>query len=88
MRLGLEVEDAVTGFRGLAISRGDYLNGCERILVQPQSLQADGSPVESQWFDSMQLRVIGQGMGHDGKSLPAHTNIPGGPARNDPPKDF
>jgi hypothetical protein len=28
--LGVELQDAVTGFKGIVMGRTDYLNGCQR----------------------------------------------------------
>ena len=36
IKLGQEVRDRVTGFKGIATARTTYLQGCDRISVQPQ----------------------------------------------------
>ncbi len=35
IRLGQEVKDNISGFRGIAVCRCTWLHGCERIVVQP-----------------------------------------------------
>lgn len=52
--LGKEVKDKVTGFKGIAVARCEYLNGCVRIEVQPLELK-DGIPQECIWIDETQL---------------------------------
>lgn len=37
INLGDEVQDTVTGFQGIAVSRHVYLQGCDRITIQPPS---------------------------------------------------
>lgn len=55
--LGDEVKDKVTGFLGIAVARHTYLQGCNRISVQP-SVDKDGKNQESCTFDEPQLIVI------------------------------
>lgn len=54
IKLGTVVTDSITGFKGMAVSRTEYINGCARICVQPQALH-DGKPIESCYFDELQL---------------------------------
>ena len=56
-KLGDEVEDKVSGFKGVAIAFHDYLNGCRRISVQPQ-VDKDGKLPDSATFDEPQIKVI------------------------------
>lgn len=35
--LGDEVEDVVSGYRGIAVSRTEYLNGCAKYGVQQKA---------------------------------------------------
>jgi len=55
--LGSKVKDRITGFTGIVISRHDYLNGCRRLSVEPQTLH-DGKPIEAQCFDVEQLVLV------------------------------
>ncbi len=57
VKLGNKVRDTVTGFEGVAIAKHEFLHGCVRISVQPQSLH-DGKPVEAQVFDEPQLDLV------------------------------
>lgn len=57
IELGDKVKDKITGFEGICIQHVTYLNGCDRICVQPQSLH-EGKPVEAHYFDIMQLEIV------------------------------
>lgn len=52
--LGKEVEDAISGFKGIAVARTVWLNGCVRIAIQPK-IDGDGKYVEEVWIDEGQL---------------------------------
>jgi len=41
VKLGQEVKDTITGFRGIAVTRTEFLQGCCRIEVQPK-VKRDG----------------------------------------------
>lgn len=55
--LGDEVKDTLTGLTGVVIAITDWLNGCQRITVQPHELK-DGKPVEPSTLDVEQLEVL------------------------------
>lgn len=55
--LGDEVKDKITGFKGIAIARTEWLYNCVRIVVQPQALH-EGKPIEDRVFDEEQLTVV------------------------------
>lgn len=57
-----EVQDRITGFKGIAIARTEWLNGCVRLTVQPQELK-DGKPIDAQAFDEEQLALLEKGKG-------------------------
>lgn len=60
INLGDKVKDKVTGFKGIAIARTEWLNGCSRITVQPDRLDGGKVP-DSQTFDEPQLTVLKAG---------------------------
>jgi hypothetical protein len=60
IQLGSEVMDLVTGFKGIAMGRTLFLNGCARIGVQPP-MDKDGKIPDAQWFDEPQLKVLKEG---------------------------
>lgn len=56
--LGDTVKDTVTGFSGVVVAYTVWLNGCERLSIQPTKLNKNGQPVESVAFDIQQLVVV------------------------------
>jgi hypothetical protein len=57
INLGDKVKDKVSGFEGIAVARHSYLNGCDRISIQPV-IKEDGTLPEDETFDEPQLEVI------------------------------
>ena len=57
IELGDEVWDSISGFRGIVISRTEYLHGCVRMQVQPNKVKDDGSMLDVGHFDEAQLQV-------------------------------
>ena len=58
VNLGDKVKDTVSGFVGVAVSRHSYLNGCDRVSVQPAANNKTGKLEGSQTFDEPQLKVL------------------------------
>ena len=58
IKLGDEVKDKITGFKGVAVSIADWLNGCRRVGIQPKKLDEKGKPGEIEWFDIEQVEAI------------------------------
>jgi len=56
INLGDEVIDTISGFKGVAIGKTDWLAGCTRITVQPK-VGKDGKLNESQTFDEPLLKI-------------------------------
>jgi len=61
IKLGQEVRDNITGFRGVAVCRSEWLHGCERLVVQPP-ISKDGKLPETGVFDEPQLEIVGDGI--------------------------
>lgn len=57
VNLGDKVKDTITGFVGIAVARHSYLNGCNRVTIQPV-VKKDGSLLEAQTFDEPQLELV------------------------------
>lgn len=55
--LGDRVKDRVTGFTGIVVCTAQWLNGCDRVAVQPEKLD-EGKVGEPQHFDAPQVDVI------------------------------
>lgn len=58
IELGDVVRDRISGFKGVVVCLAEWLNGCERVTVQPQKLKSDGSPIGLQTFDVDQIEII------------------------------
>ncbi len=57
IKLGDKVRDKITGLVGIAVCHSEWLNGCIRIVVQPQELK-DGKPVDATCFDEPSLELV------------------------------
>jgi len=60
IELGMRVKDKITGFKGVAVYKADYIHGCSRFGVQPQELK-DCKPIEDQIFDEPQIDILDDG---------------------------
>ena len=56
IQLGDEVKDTITGFKGIAVCRHTYIQGCDRISVLQKSTKDTPVPAEMS-FDEPQLIV-------------------------------
>lgn len=81
IQLGNEVQDKVTGFKGFAVSRVEYLNGCIQYCVKPKAGN-DGKMPEGEYIDNAQLEVVGIGI-FSGIFIEVDSN--GGPSSDTPP---
>lgn len=72
--LGSEVEDKVTGFKGVVVARTEWHYGCRRYTVQPKGTNKEGKQFEAASFDEDALKVT--------KAFKVDTTInTGGPQR-------
>ena len=55
--LGDKVQDTITGNKGIAIARTEWMYGCIRITVQPEGSK-DGVPLECFNIDEPQLKIL------------------------------
>ena len=60
INLGDKVKDSVSNFQGIAVARHSYLQGCDRITIQPP-VDKDGRLPESMTFDAPQIDVTEEG---------------------------
>lgn len=70
--LGNRVRDRISGYTGIVTARTEFLNQCTRFAVQAEELHA-GKPVDAQWFDSVDLIYVDEGI------LEVAVVPPGGP---------
>lgn len=71
VNLGDQVQDRVTGFKGIVTARSEYLNGCTRVGVHARA--KGNAQSEPSWIDEPQLRVVRRGV------LKVGPQITGGP---------
>ena len=82
-KLGQEVKDIVTNFKGVVVARTQYLNKCVRYGIQPTELK-DGKPVDWIYIDEEQLEAVSSGIGDKIKNIFKNSKPTGG-ARPDAP---
>lgn len=56
IKLGSKVKDTVTGFKGIAVSKVEYINGCVQYGVVPKT--KDNSQPQVEYIDYQQLAVL------------------------------
>lgn len=57
--LGLEVEDIISGVKGIINARSQWINGCIRYSLQPKASKTDPSKMpEGYWLDEEQIKVL------------------------------
>ena len=78
IQLGDEVKDPITGFKGIAVIRHNYLQGCDRISVIGKATTDKPEPPELS-FDEPQLVVT-----KERKFVGNGDTEKGGPARHVP----
>lgn len=57
INLGDEVQDTISGFKGICVAITNWLNGCQRVSIAPQAMK-DGVPYDPQTFDVEQLVIV------------------------------
>lgn len=84
IRLGEEVEDIVTGLRGITVQRSTFINGCVYYNVQPKQTakqKEEGTFSDTGFVAAQRLEVVGDGVA--AKMAPATAapaaKRPGGP---------
>jgi len=60
--VGVEVKDLVTGFKGIIVTRSQYLTGCNRYGVQSKKVPKEGKPADWVYFDEDQITEISRGI--------------------------
>ena len=55
--LGKKVKHTLTGFKGVASCRAEFINRCVRITIQPE-LDKDGKWQDDRWFDEAEIEIL------------------------------
>ena len=58
--LGEELEDAVTGFKGVVVIRMDHISGCDSYVIQPRGVDKDNKKFDTGNFDVTRLKSTGE----------------------------
>lgn len=61
IQLGDRVKDAISGVTGIVIGKTDWLYGCRRITVQPET-DKDGKPTDAFAIDEPQAVLVQAGV--------------------------
>ncbi len=89
IRLGDLVKDKVTGLKGIATSRTEFLNGCFQIEVTPKMKKEDKltiDAIQGVGIDLQQLKKVGDGLNTPLKKVIKKDT--GGPMRLVPKKAY
>lgn len=57
MKLGAIAKDRISGFTGVITATSEWLNGCYRVLIEPNYCKDDGTPFEGIWVDWNQVDI-------------------------------
>lgn len=77
VELGDRVKDRITGLKGIAVGITNYLYGCKRVAVQPET-EKDGKPADTFFVDEPQLEIMKKGA-LPGYTVQAEEDRPHGP---------
>lgn len=61
IKMGMEVRDKVTGFKGIVTSIAKYLSGCDRVLISPP-VDKEGKIMDSEHFDITEVEFVANGL--------------------------
>ena len=75
IELGMRIKDKVTGFKGIAVSKCIYLNGCIQFAVKPP-VDEKGDIKKDVWIDEAQLEIIDRGILPEPKAKPKSKSVP------------
>lgn len=58
IKLGDFCRDRLTGYEGIVVGITEWVNCCRHIGIKPRTLDKNGDPRESKWFDEPQVDLI------------------------------
>jgi hypothetical protein len=61
-QLGSRLKDKVSGMKGIATSRLEYLNGCIQYGIQPPYSEREKKKPDAHWIDEEQLEYVDKGI--------------------------
>lgn len=89
VNLGDRAKDVITGLEGIVVAITNWLHGCKRFTLQPETLK-DGKPLDNWTIDEAQVELVAPAV-HKPWTAPtapaaAQTYSPAGP-RPDPTRE-
>ena len=57
-KIGDKVRHKWSGFVGWVHGTSQFITGCDRLLVNPRSMDKDGKVREGEWFDVQTLELV------------------------------
>jgi hypothetical protein len=75
--LGSEVRDRVTGFKGIAVAKVEYINGCIQYGIRGKILK-DGKFPDAIYIDEEHLEATGKSVKIEKKETGAENEKPSG----------
>ena len=67
--LGDEIQDRVTGIKGIATAKIIFLNGCVQYSIKPRA-DKDGKEITATFVDSQQIKRLGEGLNKKSRGRP------------------
>jgi len=62
LKLGQKGKDKITGFKGILISRHQYITGCDQYSISPSGVNKDGELKKQYQFDEASIEITGPGI--------------------------
>lgn len=56
--MNVVAKDSISGFQGVIITRTAHLFGCAQYGLAPQELNAEGTPMQTQYFDESRIEIV------------------------------
>ena len=81
-QLGDRVKDKISGLEGLVTGKAEYLYGCKKILMAPETLTKEGDLRNETWIDEDRVEVKRAAV----LPIPSSASERAGGPDNEPPK--
>lgn len=67
-KLGMKAKDKITGFKGIIVSKINYLFGCSQYGIAPEA--DDGKVKDTHYFDEGRVEITGKGISSKEVTVP------------------
>jgi hypothetical protein len=58
IELGSLVQETISGLKGIAVARSEWITGCVRYGLDIQKVKEDGTLYDTYWIDEARLKVL------------------------------